>query len=53
MKYFLQAACAAALMGLSGNSFAAVNGINYHPEHSDDWVTAQTSGNIAKMQSLF
>jgi exo-beta-1,3-glucanase (GH17 family) len=53
MKYFLQAACAAALMGLSSNSFAAVHGINYDPDHSVEWLDAQKKGNVTEMQRLF
>jgi hypothetical protein len=40
MNYFLQTACGATLIGLSGNVYAAVNGINYDPAHSQAWIKA-------------
>jgi len=53
MKYFLQTACAAALIGLSGNVYAAVNGINYDPVHNPDWETARSGDNFDKMNEIF
>src|SRR5260370_14334692 len=53
MKYFLQAACAAALIGLSTNVYAAVNGINYDPAHTDAWKNAQKGNDFSTLTSLF
>jgi exo-beta-1,3-glucanase (GH17 family) len=53
MKYLVQTAYAAALIGLSSNVYAAVNGINYDPVHNPDWITAQQNGNKDKMQEIF
>ena len=41
MKYLVQTACAAALIGLSSNGYAAVNGINYDPVHNPAWEPAR------------
>jgi hypothetical protein len=41
MKYLLQIACTAALIGVSNYSYAAQNGINYDPVHSRAYKDAQ------------
>lgn len=54
MKYFLQTACAATLIGLSSNVYAAaVNGINYDPAHTDAWNKAQQKNDLSDLTSLF
>lgn len=53
MKLSVQSACAAALIGLSSNVYAAVSGINYDPAHAPAWFDAQKDGDVAKMQEIF
>ena len=44
MKFLVQTAFAAALLGLPGYSnAAAVNGINYDPAHSKDYIDGQNN----------
>jgi exo-beta-1,3-glucanase (GH17 family) len=50
---FLQTAYAAVLIGLSSNAYAAVNGINYDPAHSDDWKKAQQNNDTTTMNRVF
>lgn len=45
MKYLVQTACTAALIGVSSYSYAAQNGINYDPAHSRDYIAAQMDYN--------
>jgi hypothetical protein len=50
---FLQTAYAAVLIGLSSNAYAAVNGINYDPAHTDAWKNAQQSNQFETLKSIF
>ena len=52
MKYFLQTACAAALIGLSGNVYAAQNGINYDPAHNPNWNQFQRGAKLDEMKRI-
>jgi hypothetical protein len=52
MKYLVQTACAAMLIGLSGNVYAAVNGINYDPAHNPDWEQQRSAGNVEQMKKM-
>jgi exo-beta-1,3-glucanase (GH17 family) len=55
MKHLVQTACAAALIGLSSYSYAAVNGLNYDPAHSTAYINGQTNPNggagVAQMRA--
>src|SRR5262245_34860181 len=53
MKYLVQTAIAAALIGLSSNVYAAVSGINYDPAYNLDWINAQKDNDVDKMTKLF
>jgi hypothetical protein len=53
MNYFLLTACAATLIGLSGNVNAAVNGINYDPAHDPAWIIAQNNDDFNTMKRIF
>jgi exo-beta-1,3-glucanase (GH17 family) len=41
MKFLIYGAFAAALIGVSGHSYAAENGINYDPSHSQAYIDGQ------------
>jgi len=53
MKYLVQTACAAALIGLSGNVYAAQNGINYDPVHNPAWEPARKKDDFNSMNKIF
>jgi exo-beta-1,3-glucanase (GH17 family) len=53
MKYFLQTACAATLIGLSGNVYAFENGINYDPTHNPAWEPARKRDDFIKINEIF
>jgi exo-beta-1,3-glucanase (GH17 family) len=53
MNYFLQTACAATLITLSGNVYAAQNGINYDPVHNPAWEPARKGNDVRKMNEIF
>ena len=52
MKYLVQTACAAALIGLSSNVYAAVNGINYDPVHNPAWEPARKNDRLNEMRQI-
>jgi exo-beta-1,3-glucanase (GH17 family) len=52
MKYLVQTAYAAALIGLSSQVYAAVNGINYDPVHNPAWEPARVNDNLTKMREI-
>src|SRR5271156_5779991 len=52
MKYLVQTAFAAALIGASSYSYAAQNGINYDPAHNPAYVAAQRNGDLPLMTSI-
>jgi exo-beta-1,3-glucanase (GH17 family) len=52
MKYLVQTAFAAALIGVSSYSYAAQNGINYDPAHNPAYVEAQRKNNLSLMTSI-
>src|SRR6476646_2226093 len=52
MKYLMQIACAAALIGLSSNVYAFENGINYDPAHNQDWEPQRKAGHVDKMKKI-
>jgi hypothetical protein len=52
MKCLVHTAFAAALIGTSTYSFAAQNGINYDPAHSQAFINAQKSNDLTGMTNV-
>ena len=52
MKYLLQTACAAALIGLSSNVYAQQNGINYDPVHNPNWEQFRKGAKLNEMKNI-